>query len=522
MTDQPPTRGQLLLRRAMRPDEWGESYLADLLRLNGIRRPWIYDVDRVRENLPWYTSADLASHSLDKLTLQRARDGRPRYGSFNLPGWASLHRSVATRYCPMCLAQSRHIRTRWRIPLLPVCTEHGCHLKTDLAEPALTTQYKFAKYRYLHSVSDEQILEDAVGCMPDEFSAVTSVWAPLERAAESSSQPYADDALGELAGWSVLAWRLLERVARDHCRQVLQRTSSGTLRDIAQMLGDTGLSIASNEPGVLGFLRGLKSNVHSLAADRCLRALIAAEAREVSVLSQLPLATLHDALSAAAPQMTVTTRPGQRLFEDERNQSLSRLQAIDYLGVGEKVVDDWIRTRRLPRVTVHKAGRKRFIFIDRSDLKRARRYMLSLVYVEDFLTEQGVDWPVYFALRKEGILEPVQIGDRRYLHRDEVAALASRLETVSAPAAEHDGQTYPVFDQSTVDLAGRQETFAAFVQAALDGLFAVYRSLDRPGLSAFRVGPEALAWLRARRAVDRARNKAPHADHQLDLLGATA
>lgn len=519
MTPRATTPTQLLLRRAMHPDEWAETYLVDLIRLNGVRKPWSYHVDQIRSTVPAPAGAARTADGIDRLTHQRARDGRPRYGAFELPSWASLHRTVATRYCPICMVRCRYIRTRWRLPLLPVCTAHGCYLKNDLAEPALTSQYKRSHFLYLADVSDEKLLDEAVCCLPDEFAVVSAVWGPLERAAEASPHPDTDEALGEMAGWTVLSWRLLECVARDHCRQVLQRTTSGMLADIARLMADARVSIAPNQQGVTAFLLGLTDNVHCLAAARCLRTLMLAETRIASVLCRLPLARLHDALMAAAPQMAVTTRAGERLFRDERSQALSRQQAVDYLEVSEVVIDDWIRKRWLPNVAVRKMGQKRFIFIDRADLKRARQYLLSLVYVEDFLREQGVDWPVYFALRKQAILEPVQVGDRRYLRRGDVAALACRLELLSTPAAEHHGLTYPLFAESAVTLAARQETFGAFVHAALDARFPVYRRLDLPGLSSFRVGPEALAWICARRTIDRSHTKARYNADQMDLLG---
>lgn len=290
------------------------------------------------------------------------------------------------------------------------------------------------------------------------------------------------------------------------------------LADIAQMMADARVTIAPNQQGVQAFLQGLNDNAQRRAAARCLSTIRITEARTVTVLSRLPLEQLHDGLLAAAPQMTVNTEPTERRFREEHSHALTRQQAIDYLGVGGKLVNDWIRKRRFLNVTVRKVGRKHFIFIDRSDLKRARRYLLSLVYVEDFLSEQGVDWSVYFALRKQGILEPVQWGGRSYLGRDDVAALACRLELMSQPAAENEGLVYPLFSESTIVLGGRQETYGAFVNAALDGQFAVYRRLDLPGLSSFQVGPEALAWIRTRRAVDRARTHVHRSSAQIDLL----
>jgi hypothetical protein len=43
--------------------------------------------------------------------------------------------------CPICMVEQRYVRARWRITELPLCTVHGCWLKDDLVEPAVTGYY---------------------------------------------------------------------------------------------------------------------------------------------------------------------------------------------------------------------------------------------------------------------------------------------------------------------------------------------------------------------------------------------
>jgi len=275
------------------------------------------------------------------------------------------------------MAESRYIRTRWRIPLLPVCTLHGCYLKNNLAEPALTILHKRWGLRNIHEISDEDLMDEAVCCLPAEFAVASAVWAPLERAAEASPNPYADKALAELAGWTALVWRLLERVASAHRYQVNRQLHSSTLTDITQLMTDLRVNISPSNQGVQAFIQCLTENVHCLAAARCLRAIMSIETRTESVVSRLPLAELHDALLAAAPQMAVSTKPNERRFREESTQALSRPQAIEYLGVGLRVFNEWMRTRKFPSVTIHKIGRKQVNFIDRADLRRAKYALLD-------------------------------------------------------------------------------------------------------------------------------------------------
>ena len=101
--------------------------------------------------------------------------------------------------------------------------------------------------------------------------------------------------------------------------------------------------------------------------------------------------------------------------------------------------------------------------------------------------------------------------------------MVCRLELVSTPAdLTQDGQSYPLLGKYTHTLAQCQGTFGAFVHAALEGRFRVYRCLDSTGLSSFRVGHEGLAWIRNRRIVDRTRSLAHHSPDQMDLLGLSA
>lgn len=487
-----------LLRRALQPDEWPESYLASLLRENGVRRPWIYHVDQIRGVLPWYRVGGRETDCIDRLTLPQTRDGWPSYGQAPLPRWASIQRNALIRYCPQCMADKRYVRTRWRLVGLQVCTRHGCFLKSNLAEPAVTTAYKRDGLLHLADATDEELLNEAVCCLPHEFRVMRDVWQPLEAAAEASPLPFSDDALGLLAGWTTLAWRLVDKVAGAHVRHIRKAISRGALADAAQLFRELELTIAPHHAGIQAFLLGLRENVHYKAALRCLRQLMAAEQIEPTVLSRLPLANLHDALVAAAPQLAVVTKPGEVVFRQERERALSRRQAQAELGVNDDVMDRWIRTGAFRSVEVRQLGTKRFVFISRDDVLRVRRYQLSLIYVEDFLTEHCLDWPTYFSLRSCRLIAPVQVGDRRYLSRGNVADLISRLELMSAPAADGIGLRLPLFAQATVRLPRSAARYGEFVRSALAGRFPVYRRLDKPGLGAFEVGAEGIAWLKRR------------------------
>lgn len=505
-----------LLRRALLPDEWPETYLASLARLNGVRRPWIYHLDAVSSALPGYQAA-CTTRSADLPGSSRPREGWPRYGTAPLPRWSCVQRSAVIRYCPMCLLERRYVRTRWRLTGMLVCTKHGCHLKTNLVDPALSVDYKRPGRLHIVDASDDQLQEAAVCCMPDELRLVRDVWGPLERAAEVSELPYEDDALGALAVWTMFTWELLVDVTRAHCREVLKTNAEGSLSNILVLLRDLQVGIAPSREGIGSFIRGFKQTVHYKAALRCIRRLMASEEKLTSAARLLPLQELHDTLVAAAPQVSGMTKAGELLFQEERRHSMSRNEVIFQLGLNDKAIDQWIKEGRFQRVDVRRVGAKRFIFLPRADVRRAKRYLNSLVYVEDFIAEHGVDWPTYFALRQSELIAPIQTGDRRYLARSEVVNLMSRLELMSSPLAGQPGMRWPLFCQETVRLASSQARYGELVRAVLSGRVAVFRNLSNPGLSAFQIGTDALAWLGSC-AISHRRRQAASRQAQVELF----
>jgi len=510
---------KLLLRRPMRPDEWGESYLADLIRLNGVLEPKTQLVDRVRSSLPWYPVPGRPSVSVDRFSLESPISGRPEYGNRDLPRWATLHRRTAPRYCPLCMVESRYIRTRWRISMLPICTLHGCYLKKELADPALTVKHKNLGLRSLFEASDEQLMEGAVCCLPAELAVARMVWEPLERAAEACAQPHADSALAERAGWTVVAWHLLGRVANIHRLQTHRQAGSNALSNITNFMAAGRARISPSQQGVRAFVLDITDRAQCRAIAQCLRALIAHDCNKGCVLSRASMTELYDALQAASPQMAARSTHYERQFREEGVQALRRQHAIDYLGIGKTEFDGWMKKLLLPNVTVFKTGKHQFKLFGRADLKQAKHYWHSLISVEDFLAEQNIDLPIYQALCNQRILKPEKLGHRHYLRRRDLSTLACRLELICRPAAKQGtNRRYPLFGAITFPPKCRAETIGAFVHAALEGRFPVYRCLHLPGLSSFYVGDKGLAWIHNCAAAGRTRSVPDHRADQPEPL----
>lgn len=158
--------GPPLCRPKMLPDEWVETYLFRVARANGIRHPKLSDADRIRPTLP--------------ITASSRPQGYPIWSDIPLPRWSVVTRANKIRYCPGCVAESRHIRSRWRITVFEVCTIHYIRLKDDLAEPVMTRGYKEDGRHFLTDVTDEQIWAGAVCPMPSERRHVERLWSSFE------------------------------------------------------------------------------------------------------------------------------------------------------------------------------------------------------------------------------------------------------------------------------------------------------------------------------------------------------
>lgn len=491
--------GCLPLRPRLRPDEWSETYLASLVRSHGVRRPWTYDVDLIRTALPWEDDGSTAQ--LTTTTARRAYfQGRPQYGSLPLPIWASVVRAMPLRYCPLCMVDERYIRTRWRITALHVCTVHGCALKSDLVEPALTVHFAQRGRLHLTECDTDQLIEGAACCMPNEVRAAAMVWAPFEKRAAESDNPRTDESLGLLAAWSLLMWRMLEVVSRIHHKKVIKTPTNGVLKGVGRLVDDLQLNLMPSRNGMLALFEGLRENAHALAAQRLLMDLMRDEAKSKTVLSLLPIADLKDLLCAVKPGLAHRTEHGAMAFRQLRAKGMNQAEVkaeLGAIGAGSEVVQRLLRSGqlRILKSNGQKSGKQQLV--SREDVQRAKKYLLTLMHARTFVAEHQLDWPTYVALRQTGLLSETPTGLRGYIRRSDVALLTSRLELMSAPTSNGPRLRWLLFSEQALYASEQRSTFALLIEAAMEGRFKVYRDLDRPGLSAFSIGADGIAWLAA-------------------------
>ncbi|MEH0166706.1 TniQ family protein [Roseateles microcysteis] len=493
-------RMHLPVRRPMLPDEWPETYLLSLARAQGLRRAWGYDVELIRSVLPWERPMSTGNQPASE-SASPYLQGRPQYGANPLPSWASIVRAMPLRYCPHCLLEQRYFRTRWRFSGFHACTFHGCYLKSDLVDQALTANYNREGRLKFADATDEQILNAALCCLPHELHATKMVWQPLELMAQRAESPRENEALGELASWTVMLWRLLEEISRIHHKKVIGQPTTGLLPGVGRLSRDLGIVTAPSLDGVQAMFAGLRENAHLLAARRFIDGLIGQEGKTPTALSALPLEVLRERLMCFAPVATPRTPHGGMAFRDLREHAVNKsvlLEDLAPLGGGPELVNRWIRCKLITTVKVIREGMA-FTFIEREHARQARRALLSLIHARDFVAQHDLDWCTYKAIRDIGLINTGALGLRGYLHRKDIAALIAQLELMSAPVHEASSLRWPLFCETTLHCAEQRATFLALVRAAIQGRIRVYRELSRPGLSAFSIGVDGIVWMARRR-----------------------
>lgn len=488
------------IRPAMLPDEWPEIYLVSLARANGVRRPRGQHVDSIRNVLPWEREATsgLAGGSTKRTSWSYVH-GRPQYGPLPLPQWATIIRTVPLRYCPICLLEARYIRTRWRISGLSVCTLHGCFFRSNLAEAAITTgTRRYGEVLQLDSCGDAQLLEDAACCLPHELNVASMVWSPLEAMAQRSASPREDESLGTTASWTVLMWRLLELLSRVHHRQVIKAAIPPPITGISRVVRELSVSLTPSMDGMFTLFEALCENSHFHAARRFLDEVKRQEVRRPSGVSSLPLDALTDRLSRVGLRMLTRNRPGAMAFRELHERALSEravAEELAPLGAGRVTVSQWLRRNVFKTAQLQVCGTKKYRFVDREKVREARRFLQSLTSGRDLAAEQGLDWPIFTSLRDAGLIGASVRGLPGYFRRSEVASLLGKLELVPAPVGDHTGRRCRLLCEEALRTAGGSLGFGAAVRAAISGCFAVYRDLSQPGLAAFSIGADGIAWM---------------------------
>lgn len=488
----------LPVRPQRKPDEWGETYLARLIRENGVKRPWRYDLDRIRRSP----------------LSERATTALPHYRDEKLPAWAMLGRGAQIRYCPACLHDANYIRERWRLSTFEVCTIHNIRLKNDLVEPAISASYNRPEKLKIDEVTPEQTWAGATCPLPVERAHVTAIWGAFEAAIEGVC---ADS--NELLAWALLSEKILDAVVTSIRGVDYPSRDAVRATHRASWLHRIGKSIIPSREGVLRFVLNLEQSAHQRAAASCLRKLADEEAKEATLLSRLPLQWLRDRLIAASPEAHAGVSHGAlpRDLHPTDHISLDRAEAL--IGCQASLLYFLVREGFFKSVHSIKKGRKQYTFIHRSDVEACRRWLSQCMSYEQVMSELKVDRRGYWTLLDSQLLRPIRLGYQSWHRREDVAALLTKLDQVARAFPRSDADLYPLMGEWMHRRGRSRAVLIQVLHEILLGDLPLYRKLSNDGLAAYFVDVVALERLRKLAIAHKARAvREPDDARQLCLL----
>lgn len=471
----------LPVRPTLQPDEWFESHVVDTARANGIARPWQYHLRTVREAIlasPGTGVGDTTKY------LKWDNVGRPCYGGRSLPVGSSSGRAGFIKYCPMCMVERPYVRTRWRISHYQVCVDHGCLMKDDLLEPAYRAIYKRSDRGHYGLVSREALLSAATSPLADVIQFHRVLWLPFDELDRAGLGDQEEAAIA--LAWAILCQRLVDVTMGDaRGSQPHVDPLEAVVRRVAWMK-QQGLEITPSENGVKDFLSRLSSTRVRQNARRYLQRVLQHEEKSPSVMSLIPVESLLAWLQCSAPEILQWQKPWSNMLSKAQDDSISCRQASVELGMREPRLL-WLAQRGWIQPTYTESqGRRNFKLFSRTAVRELKRRLQTLVAVDALVGHRGLSWAAYFSLRSGGWLNPVVIGDERYVHKSELFALLTRLEDVAKPVDCAKRPLTSLFSNEVFNGVPHKVT-ADLIGTLLSGHIDLYRDLSQTGFSAFLI-----------------------------------
>lgn len=497
MTTSEPARPPLCRPRLL-PDEWLETYLFRVARANGIRRPRLSDIERFRPTLP--------------VTALSKPDGYPVWSNAALPRWSVVTRANKIRYCPQCMIESRHIRSRWRLSLFDVCTLHHIRLKDDLAEPVMTRDYKQEGRYFVTDVTDEQLWDGAVCPMPSERQHVDRLWSGFEKSVVGDSLSSAFRQLTHI---------LFLEAMLDALAAVTSESESLTIgaprpTRLAEMVEKHRFTLSPDASGIWDFLDQITDSAHRKAALARLRRMLLDEAQRPTCFSSLPVADLRthllkDGQRQLSPQTVGELHPGHGV----PNGYVSFEKAASLIGCSRHLLRHFVRENT--RTVEH--GRQRYQYLPFIAVEACRRWFASIASRDQMAKELHIDQRACVTLLKSGLLQPLIINGQTYFYRTHFAGLSRQLDDLSQPCPASSEHLQPLFG-TWLPWSGRYISSSHDVlREILQGKFAVFRRLGNPGLTAYFVDWSVIERLHQSRVGAAAtRKRQEQAARQLSLL----
>lgn len=498
----PDTSRLPLCRPKHLPDEWLETYLFRVARANGIRRPRLSDIERFRPMLP--------------ATALSKPDGYPVWSNTALPRWSVVTRVNRIRYCPACMVQSRHIRSRWRLTVFEVCTLHHIRLKGNLAEPVMTRGYKQDDMYLVTEVTDEQLWDGAVCPMPSEREHVNRMWSGFEQSILANDLSGAFEQLVHTLFLEAMLDALA--VATPELESLPVSTPRSTR--LAEIVEKYQLPAVPDSSGIRDFLDQITDSSHRYAALARLRRMLLEEAQRPTCFSSLPIAELRRRFLVEGQKgMTVQTQGELHPSHGVPDGYVSFEKAASLIGCSSYFLRHLIPEKDNQEPVTVEHGRKRYTYLPPSAIEACRRWFASVVTGEQMAQELHIGRYACVILLNSGLLQPLGTRQQMYFHRAHLAELLRRLERLSQPCPINIAHLKPLFG-AWLQWDGRYRSSSREVlMEVLTGKFPIFRRPENPGLSAYFIDWTAIERLhQLRKDASAKRTRLERTSQQLSLL----
>lgn len=485
-----------LLCRPLKADEWHDTYLVEVVRDHGIKQPSANDVNWIRSR----TRTTKTTALRDPCQVRLVISGYPLYAGVPVPDWAAYSRFGPTRYCPHCLIDDGYFLARWRLNGYQICSRHRCFIKRDLQLFLVPSGHAAKSRKTLSQMSDAELLEGAKCCTPDELMIHQSVWGEFEHlVCRASPTAIESEKMGSQAAWSILTWSLIDRVARINCSRLSRRTFVGPVEGIAEYLRSNNLKVSASRSGVLALFRDLTEHQTYAGGLRHIQRIDRMEKQKPSLVSSVNLEALLQAIQAARPEIGIRPRVGTKCFvqDDQRGTSVHQLSKV--LGVSGVTAGKWARSGLIRTEDRSNVPHPRLRFVPPDEVRALLHLRRSLLTREEFCELHSLDEDTVHILYDGGVLQTIEYARCRYITKESASNLVLRLELQCAPCDEQEPKLkWPLFGPEVKAVACNNAERMSLLKAAAAGEVRLFRSLNRPGLSSFFVGVDAMAWLRRR------------------------
>ena len=458
------------LRLAAAPDEWIETYLVRVARSFGLNHPTEDDIDRLRQ-----------IYATNNTPTERIS------GYFSeLPSWAKKKLGAQIRYCPACFQKDRIVRTRWRIPLYEMCTEHSLNLKIDIVEPSLGCEYNYPGAIRLNNISNDQIWEGATCPLPAERNAALTIWQKFDFEINQSKIE-----ANESLAWIIAAENLLDAIVSSPVGSEIPLKHGSRLRHRAEWLSNNGLSIAPSFDGILKFLGSIKNYREKRVVATRLKYMVRDCENGVSILKLLPLQDLYSRFLAIRPDVYCPIANGALPAHLQPKGYLSLNLAEGLLGQRSKFLYFLLRSNFFKKIEKIKNGGRTYVFLHETEVEGCRRWLGGCMTPTQVMEYLQIDREMYLGLLLGGILQPIEMGRWSLFRRDQIGLIANKFDSVSRPVPLN-LQVHPFLKSLLKNKERPARVFNQLIEQIWMGKIPLYKNLDKNGLSAFYVDRSAL------------------------------